>query len=176
MDGRFWRRRWTNWNGCSISMTGRCGHRATPWRRPSRTPSSAARTTGRADGRWRIGGAQCGLVPYWANDRRIAVKLINARGEALPKKPAFRQAFRRRRCVILADGYHGWRRAGARKQPYAIRRRDRRGFAIAGLFDRWSGLRGDGEDRRPRRCCPPPGSPPLRPQLSHRSKTGCRRS
>ena len=78
-----------------------------------------------------------GLVPSWAKERSIGVRLINARSETLGEKPSFRNAFRRRRCLILADGYYEWRRSGAMKQPYFIAFADGQPFGMAGLWERW---------------------------------------
>lgn len=83
-----------------------------------------------------------GLVPFWADDPGIGQRMINARAETAPEKPAFRAAFRNRRCLIPADGFYEWQRAaGGPKQPFHIRRRDRRPFAFAGLWEDWN----DGE-------------------------------
>jgi len=82
---------------------------------------------------------QWGLVPSWARDASIGSRLINARAESVADKPAFRTAFRRRRCLVLADGFYEWRRSGAKKQPFFIRLRDDRPFAFAGLWESWEG-------------------------------------
>ena len=90
-----------------------------------------------------------GLIPSWAKDASIAASLINARGESVAEKPAFRAAFLQRRCLVPADGFYEWKAAahtGAKgkpppKQPYLIRRRDQMTFAFAGLWEHW---RGDG--------------------------------
>jgi putative SOS response-associated peptidase YedK len=78
-----------------------------------------------------------GLVPSWAKEKSIGARMINARSETLGEKPSFRNAFRRRRCLILADGYYEWQRAGAVKQPYFIAFADGRPFGMAGLWERW---------------------------------------
>jgi putative SOS response-associated peptidase YedK len=78
-----------------------------------------------------------GLVPYWAKDPGIGNKLINARGETVAEKPAFRKAFKQQRCLVLADGFYEWTREGKTKQPYYIRFKDGRPFAIAGLWEQW---------------------------------------
>lgn len=78
-----------------------------------------------------------GLIPTWAKAPAIGYKMINARAETAAEKPAFRGPFRRRRCLILADGFYEWQREGKRKQPFYIRLKDRRPFAFAGLWDRW---------------------------------------
>jgi putative SOS response-associated peptidase YedK len=84
-----------------------------------------------------------GLVPHWAKDPKIGNQLINARSESAASKPTFRDSFRRRRCLIAADGFYEWKKIGKQKQPYLIRMPDNRPFAFAGLWDRW----GDGADR-----------------------------
>jgi putative SOS response-associated peptidase YedK len=79
-----------------------------------------------------------GLIPWWATDPRIAFQCINARAETVATKPAFRDAFRERRCLIIVDGWYEWATvAGRRKQPYAIRMPDGSPFAFAGLWDSW---------------------------------------
>jgi putative SOS response-associated peptidase YedK len=80
---------------------------------------------------------QWGLVPRWAEDPSIGNRLINARAETAADKPAFRDAMRRRRCLIVADGFYEWQRQGGAKQPYFIRLRDGRPFAFAGLWEAW---------------------------------------
>ncbi len=80
-----------------------------------------------------------GLVPSWAKDPSIGNRMINARSETAHEKPSFRAAFKRRRCVILADGFYEWRRSGGRKTPYFIAMSDRRPFGMAGLWERWRG-------------------------------------
>jgi putative SOS response-associated peptidase YedK len=80
-----------------------------------------------------------GLVPFWAKDRSIGDKLINARAETVATKPAYRRAFERRRCIIPADGFYEWRAVEGVKvrQPYFIRRRDGEPLAFAGLWESW---------------------------------------
>ncbi len=79
-----------------------------------------------------------GLVPYWAKDRTIGNKLINARSETAGQKPAFRDAFRRRRALIPVSGFYEWKKVESGKQPYYIRMKDGSPFALGGLWDRWS--------------------------------------
>jgi len=93
--------------------------------------------------RLRAGWLRWGLIPFWAGDPSIGNRMINARAETLATKPAFRQAFERRRCLILADGFYEWQAQGAAKVPYWIHLEDRRPFAFAGLWDRWRPPEGD---------------------------------
>ncbi len=82
-----------------------------------------------------------GLVPYWAKDRAIGSRMINARAETVAEKPAFRRAFARRRCLLPADGFYEWQQVtgdgGKRKQPYYIYRADGGVLAFAGLYELW---------------------------------------
>lgn len=78
-----------------------------------------------------------GLIPSWAKDPRIGNQMINAKAETVATKPSFRSAFRKRRCLIPADGFYEWQQQGRQKQPMYIRLRDRRPFAFAGLWERW---------------------------------------
>jgi len=80
-----------------------------------------------------------GLIPSWAKDPAIGNRMINARAETAPERPAYRAAFRRRRCLVVADGFYEWQRTAARKQPYFIRMQDDRPFAFAGLWESWQG-------------------------------------
>lgn len=78
-----------------------------------------------------------GLVPSWAKDVSIGAKLINARSETITEKPSFREAFKRRRCIIPADGFYEWQRRGGTKQPYFFLMRDEHPFGFAGLWEKW---------------------------------------
>jgi putative SOS response-associated peptidase YedK len=78
-----------------------------------------------------------GLIPSWAKDTKIGYKLINARSETLTEKPSFRNAFKRRRCLIIADGFYEWQKQEKHKQPYYIQLRDKQPFAFAGLWETW---------------------------------------
>jgi putative SOS response-associated peptidase YedK len=80
-----------------------------------------------------------GLIPRWAKDSKIGNKLINARAETVREKPSFREAFQRRRCLVVADGFYEWRKVDRLKQPYYIRQKDDRPFAFAGLWESWRG-------------------------------------
>jgi putative SOS response-associated peptidase YedK len=78
-----------------------------------------------------------GLIPPWADDPKSGPPLINARAESLLEKPSFAGAFRRRRCLVPADGYYQWREGDTSKQPYLVARRDGASFALAGIWERW---------------------------------------
>ena len=85
-----------------------------------------------------------GLIPSWVKDPRKFSLLINARAETVVERPAFKNAIRRRRCLIPADGYYEWRAvAGSRKQPFFVYRRDRRPLGLAGLAETWIGPHGE---------------------------------
>jgi putative SOS response-associated peptidase YedK len=90
-----------------------------------------------------------GLVPHWAKDPATGYKTINARAETLAERPAFRDAFRSRRCLIVADGFYEWqRRPGLPKQPYWVTKAGGEPFAFAGLWATWH----DPEDLVLRTC------------------------
>jgi putative SOS response-associated peptidase YedK len=78
-----------------------------------------------------------GLVPWWAKDIKIGYSLINARCETVATKPSFRSAFKKRRCVIPADGFFEWKAVGKVKHPHWFHRKDRKAFLFAGLWERW---------------------------------------
>ena len=78
-----------------------------------------------------------GLVPLWAKDLKMGARMINARCETVHEKPAFRSAFRRRRCAIPVNGWFEWRRDGGEKQPYWIRPENAEAVSLAGLWERW---------------------------------------
>ncbi len=80
-----------------------------------------------------------GLIPSWAKDPTIGNRMINARSETLSQKPSFRTAYRRWRCLILADGYYEWRKepGGGAKTPFYIRMASEKPFAFAGLWEQW---------------------------------------
>lgn len=78
-----------------------------------------------------------GLIPGWAKDTAIGNKMINARAETLAEKPSFKHAFKRRRCLILADGFYEWRKGAGGKTPMFVHLRDRQAFGFAGLWEVW---------------------------------------
>jgi putative SOS response-associated peptidase YedK len=78
-----------------------------------------------------------GLVPFWAKDVAVGHKMINARSETVATKPSFREAFKKRRCLILADGFYEWKGEKGRRQPMFITTPDTSPFAFAGLWETW---------------------------------------
>ena len=79
-----------------------------------------------------------GLLPFWAKALKDGARMINARSDSVASKPAFKKAFERKRCLILADGFYEWKVLDKkRKQPYFIGLKDRRPFAFAGLWETW---------------------------------------
>ena len=84
-----------------------------------------------------------GLIPSWVKDPREFTLLINARSETVLEKPAFKNAIRRRRCLIPADGYFEWQVVDGRKRPYFIYRRDQKPLGLAGLAESWMGPNGE---------------------------------
>ncbi len=78
-----------------------------------------------------------GLVPFWAKDPSIGNRMINARAETVAEKPAYRAAYRRRRCLVLADGFYEWHKEGPVKTPYYISLESGGPFALAGLWEQW---------------------------------------
>ena len=89
------------------------------------------------EGDRRLSMLRWGLIPVWSKKPNIGYSLINARSETVASKPAFRAAYRARRCLIPADGFYEWVRRGSVKQPYLIGRKDGGMMAFAGLWERW---------------------------------------
>ena len=85
-----------------------------------------------------------GLIPSWAKDPAIGNKMINARAETVHEKPSFRSALKKRRCLILADGFYEWQKTDSGKQPFYIHMEDGSPFAFAGLWENWK----NGEELR----------------------------
>lgn len=79
-----------------------------------------------------------GLVPFWAKDPAIGNKMINARAETVAEKPSYRNAFKHRRCIVLADGFYEWHRQGDEKVPHFISQKSGEAFAMAGLWESWT--------------------------------------
>lgn len=85
-----------------------------------------------------------GLIPFWAKDMKIGYRMINARGETVAEKPSFRTALRKRRCLILADGFYEWQKLGGKqKRPMRITLKSDEPFAFAGLWETWKDPEGE---------------------------------
>jgi len=95
------------------------------------------------DGGRKLKSLHWGLVPSWAKDPSIGNRMINARAETVAEKPSFRAAYRRRRCLVLADGFYEWHKEGSGKTPYFISRSDESPFAFAGLWEHWQDKESD---------------------------------
>ena len=78
-----------------------------------------------------------GLIPFWAKNRSIGSRMINARAETVADKRSFRDSFRRRRCLVLADGFYEWRRTGSGKRPMRVAMRSGEPLAFAGIWSMW---------------------------------------
>jgi putative SOS response-associated peptidase YedK len=93
---------------------------------------------GRDTGQREIVLMRWGLIPYWSKDSKIGYSTINAKAETITTAPAFREAIRRRRCLVPADAFYEWQKLDARtKQPFAIALKDGKPYAFAGVWERW---------------------------------------
>ncbi len=105
---------------------------------PNVAPTERVRAVVEHDRRRALVTFSWGLVPHWSKDRRGASRMINARAETLTERPAFRDAFARRRCLLPADGWYEWvRRPDGTALPHLITRRDGGPLALAGLWEVW---------------------------------------
>lgn len=95
------------------------------------------------DGANRLALFHWGLIPHWAKDEKIGHRMINARAESLSEKPSFRTALKKRRCLVVADGFYEWKHAGKKKTPYYVRLKNHRPFGLAGLYDEWKSPEGE---------------------------------
>ena len=84
-----------------------------------------------------------GLIPFWAKDPKIGARMINARAETVAEKPAFRNALKKRRCLVLADGYYEWQKTPVGKRPYRKILKSGEPFAMAGLWETWKDPQGN---------------------------------
>ena len=84
-----------------------------------------------------------GLIPFWAKDPKIGSRMINARAETVAEKPAFRNALKKRRCLVLADGYYEWQKTPVGKRPFRIVMRSGEPSAFAGIWETWKDLQGN---------------------------------
>ncbi|MFQ6046991.1 MAG: SOS response-associated peptidase, partial [Gemmatimonadales bacterium] len=91
------------------------------------------------DGSRRVVIMRWGLIPHWAKDPAIGNRMINARSETLPHKPAFKEPFQHRRCLVPADGFYEWQKTPHGKVPQFLRVDDGEIFAFAALWERWRG-------------------------------------
>jgi putative SOS response-associated peptidase YedK len=116
---------------------------AAPVPRYNLTPGQAVAVVREHDGRRRLDLLRWGLVPFWAKDAAIGHRLINARLDGLAAKPAFREAFARRRCLIAASGFYEWGEPShGRRRPFFVRASNEPLLALAGLWERWRGADG----------------------------------
>lgn len=111
-------------------------------------PSSDVYVVHADGGARRVDPFHWGLVPIWAKDPKVGNRMINARSETLASKGAFKPAFKKRRCIVPADGFYEWKKLEGqkRKQPYFIHRPDDEPFAFAGLWEVWRGPEKDGSE------------------------------
>ena len=100
-------------------------------------PTDEAAVVVEREDRRAIRAFRWGLIPAWAKDERIAAKLFNARAETLATSGAFRESFKRRRCIVPADGFYEWQRTTGVRQPFLIQRADGAPLAFAGLWSGW---------------------------------------
>lgn len=108
------------------------------WRpRYNIAPSQVAPVVRVIEGQRHLDLLRWGLIPSWAEDLSIGMKLINARSETAATKPAFRAAFRAHRCIVPADGFYEWQHLASGKQPFYIHRKDGQLLAMAGLWEHW---------------------------------------
>lgn len=91
----------------------------------------------------RLGHLKWGLVPPWAKDVKIGYKMINARSETVHEKPSFREALKKKRCLIVADSFYEWKRNDERKVPMRIKMKNDELFAMAGLWETWKDQKGE---------------------------------
>ena len=94
-------------------------------------------------GQRRLALMRWGLVPFWAKDIKVGFANINAKAEGIDTRPAFREAFQRRRCLVPVDNFYEWQKTATGKQPYAIALADRGLMALAGLWENWRSPAGE---------------------------------
>jgi putative SOS response-associated peptidase YedK len=100
-------------------------------------PTQYVATVLSENGKRKLEMLRWGLIPSWADDPEIGNKMINARAETVAEKPSYRRAFKKSRCLILADGFYEWQKTDSGKQPFHIRMQDGSPFAFAGLWESW---------------------------------------
>lgn len=89
------------------------------------------------DGKKRLVNFSWGLIPSWAKDPSVGRRMFNARAETIAEKPSFKTAFKRRRCLIVADGFYEWQKLGKVRKPFFIGLKSEKPFAFAGLYESW---------------------------------------
>ena len=94
------------------------------------------------DGQRRGEVMRWGLIPFWAKDLRVGARMINAVGETASTKPAFRTAFKKKRCLVLANGFYEWKKDGNRRLPTYIYSKNNEPLAFAGLWETWKSSEG----------------------------------
>jgi putative SOS response-associated peptidase YedK len=109
-------------------------------------PTQAVPIVRLAEGKRQFALVRWGLIPSWVKDPRAFSLLINARGESVVDKPAFRAAMKRRRCLFPADGFYEWKEEGGRKRPYFVRPKSGGPMAFAGLWETWTGPNGEEQE------------------------------
>ena len=100
-------------------------------------PTDEAMVVVQREERRAVTGYRWGLIPHWAENAKVGSKMFNARAETLTTSPAFREAFKRRRCLVPVNSFYEWKREGTVRQPYRVLRTDRRPLALAGLWAGW---------------------------------------
>jgi putative SOS response-associated peptidase YedK len=100
-------------------------------------PTDEASVVVQREDRRAVTAYRWGLVPHWATDAKSASRMFNARAETITASPAFREAFRRRRCIVPVDSFYEWKREGTVRQPYRVARDDGLPLALAGLWAGW---------------------------------------
>jgi putative SOS response-associated peptidase YedK len=100
-------------------------------------PTDEALVVVQRDERRAITAYRWGLIPHWADSAKVGSRMFNARAETLEAAPAFRDSFRRKRCLVPVECFYEWRREGEVRQPYTIGRADGRPLVLAGLWDGW---------------------------------------
>lgn len=107
-------------------------------------PTQSVAVIRQHDGERLLSAMQWGLIPSWLKEPKAGYGTINARADTLATKPSFRTAYKKRRCLIVTDGYYEWKTIGKKKHPYLYEIDGGKPFAFAGLFEQWWG-KGEGE-------------------------------
>ena len=106
-------------------------------------PTQAVPIVRMAEGKRQLALVRWGLIPAWVKDPRTFSLVMNARGESMLDKPAFRNAMKYRRCLFPADGFYEWKREGENRRPYFVRLKSGQPMAFAGLWESWMGPNGE---------------------------------